>query len=250
MIDLLRFFDAYGRQARLYPALLTLLPLAALVVAVFPVVLTSGIGGSLLAAAVSCGLIFLLADVSRTAGKRLEPKLLKLWGGWPTTLWLRHSSHLLPSATKARYHAFFSARIPGLTLPSQTEELNDPAKADDTYRSATQWLQEQCRGSEFPLVHKENAAYGFRRNLLGLKPYGLSLSLFCFFALAGVVSSQVVFLSPPYLRNIQSVPVAEIGALIFAFLASISWLFIRPQWVRGASDTYSRALLACCDQIQ
>jgi hypothetical protein len=250
MIELSRFFDAYGRQARLYPALLTLLPLAALVVAVFPVVLTSGIGGSFLAAAASCGLVFLLADVSRTAGKRLEPKLLHLWGGWPTTLWLRHNSQLLPAATKARYHAFLSGRIPGLTLPNQAEELNDPAQADDTYRSATQWLQEQCRGPEFALVHKENAAYGFRRNLLGLRPYGLSLSLLCLVSLTGVIVSRVLVLSPPYFRSIQSIPVAETGAWVFVFLATVSWLFIRPQWVRGASDTYSRALLACCDKIQ
>lgn len=249
MIDLSRFFDAYGRQARLYPALLTLLPLAALVVTVFPTIFTSGVGGSLLAAAVSCGLVFLLADMSRTAGKRLEPKLLQEWGTWPTTIWLRHSSQLLPTATKARYHAFLSGRVPGLALPSQAEEMNDPAHADDIYRSATQWLQEQCRGSEFALLHKENAAYGFRRNLLGLKPYGLSLSLFCLIVSTCLIGRRVISFTPLRLHNLQSVPPTEVGVWFFVLIATIGWLFIRAAWVRSASDAYSRALLACCDKI-
>ena len=45
------------------------------------------------------------------------------------------------------------------------------------YASAVKWLQERCRGKAFPLVEKENAEYGFRRNLRGLKPIGITACL-------------------------------------------------------------------------
>jgi hypothetical protein len=43
------------------------------------------------------------------------------------------------------------------------------------YRSATKRLIELRRGDEYRLVSKENAEYGFRRNLLGLRPAALAV---------------------------------------------------------------------------
>src|SRR3989442_12022556 len=79
--------DPYERKARLYPALLALLPLI-VIGAVYapkasaPVNVVMFISG--------CGGLFLMANISRELGKRLESTLSESWGGKPTTQLLRH----------------------------------------------------------------------------------------------------------------------------------------------------------------
>src|SRR5665213_3904398 len=91
MTSLGQLFDSYGRQARLYPALLTLLPALVLVIACYPALLVGGIGAALITLATTCGVIFFLADVARAQGRRVEQALLREWGGWPTSAW-KHTS--------------------------------------------------------------------------------------------------------------------------------------------------------------
>jgi hypothetical protein len=104
----------------------------------------------------------------------VEKRLLAEWNGWPTTIWLRHRDDNLPQLVRARYHAFFARNVPLYVTPTKQQEAADPKAADAIYASAVKWLQERCRGKAFPLVEKENAEYGFRRNLRGLKPIGLT----------------------------------------------------------------------------
>ena len=120
------------RQARLYPALLRLLPLLALVALLYwPNVLALRGAVTL---AVSCGGLFLMTNICREAGKRLEDKLYQEWGGKPTTQLLRHRDTIIDSVTKRRYHAFLAAKICA-TFPDAKQEKSDPAKADEVYES-------------------------------------------------------------------------------------------------------------------
>lgn len=246
---MIRLFDTYNRQARLYPALLTVLPVVVVVLAAFPQILTNGIGTALIAVAVTSGLIFFLSDIGRTLGKRLERTLLGKWGGWPTTIWLRHASEHLVSATKSRYHAFLQCQVPGIALPTREMEAQDTKAADEAYASAVEWLKERCRGKKFPLVEKENASYGFRRNLRGLKPIGLVVSSL---ALVTSVYLLVLGLERPWsFQSVASVSPTVAGAAVFAFLALAGWsFFVTPAWVRQGGDAYARALLACCDSLE
>jgi len=249
MTDITRFFDSYGRQARLYPALITLFPVFCAALVIFPAIATSGVASAAATIIVSFGITFLLADLARSAGKRIEPELLRQWGGWPTTDWLRHRSGHLPAPTKARYHAFLAGKLPTLALPTAVQEAADPTLADDVYRSATQWLMEQTRGPEFSLVHKENANYGFRRNLLGLKPIGLTLSIVCVLVLTAIVANQTLSLHPMRLTGLDKIQLVHVGAWLVGVASICAWLCLGSHWVRGASDAYSRALLACCDKL-
>jgi hypothetical protein len=252
MSDFLRLFDPYSRQARLYPALLTLLPALAMSVAWFPTVTSSG--QILLELAAACGLLFLLADLARARGKRIEPILLRDWGGWPTTLWLRHAdSHLSPDL-KRRYHAFLSKQPSLGAMPTIEQERADSPLADERYASAVSWLKEKCRGTAFPLVEKENAAYGFRRNLLGLKTFGIILSTltFAFPAVALVAKGSVDLQhSPDHMaRAYLELPSLVLSALALALVVLAAWIFVvRRDWVRAAGDQYARALLANCDSL-
>ena len=65
--------DPYERQARLYPALLALLPLLALVMLLFGPKATALSSG--LAVAISCGSLYLTTNLCRELGKRLEAAL-------------------------------------------------------------------------------------------------------------------------------------------------------------------------------
>jgi hypothetical protein len=258
MIDLSKLFDSYSRQARLFPGLLTLFPIILTAIAWFPRLATSSWGATLVTLGSSCGLLYGLSVLSRSRGKKVEKRLLAEWGGWPTTIWLRHRDDNLPPPVHARYHAFFTRNVPLYVTPTEQQEAADPKAADATYSSAVKWLQERCRGKAFPLVEKENAEYGFRRNLRGLKPIGLTA---CFAALlisALAILWQYEPLLPafarlsvkPILAALSAVKPAALGAICVDIAAIVGWLaIVRDGWVRSAGDQYARALLACCDTL-
>lgn len=248
MIDLGSLFDSYNRKARLSPALIAISPALAVMLSIFPEIVTSGLGGTVMALAVGTGLLYFAAEQARSQGKRLEPGLIAEWGGWPTTLWLRHRTNHLSGVTRARYHAFLTQSIPGLTLPTAAQEAADPAHADDCYRSATEWLKEQSRGKA-PLVPRENISYGFRRNLLGLRTFGLTM---CVVSLAGGCFFLWLSAGMPKVAPLQSMFAAanglQKGALSFAVVALCAWpLIVTRPWVREAADAYAQALLGYCD---
>jgi hypothetical protein len=243
MIDLGRLFDSYNRQARLYPALIIIFPLVLLMLAWFPALQTPlGIGASL---ACSFGILLWLSQIARDGGKREEPMLYSRWGGKPSVALLRHRDNRIDRNSKARYRAFLETRVPGLRLPSEKVEAANPAAADEAYESVTAWLLTQTRDTKrFALIFQENISYGFRRNLLGLKRAGVTLSL-----IAGTASTFV--LGYRYLVDGQIPQIEPLLATLIAWCLFICWLaIVRPTWVRIPADAYGRQLLAACDSLQ
>jgi hypothetical protein len=109
--------------------------------------------------------------------------------------------------------------------------------------SAVKWLQERCRGKTFPLVEKENAEFGFRRNLRGLKPIGITARLVALLisALAIVwrydlIVPAIVRLSMPLLlKGLATIKPAAIGAICVDLIALVAWFaIVRDDWVRDA----------------
>lgn len=255
--ELAQLFDSYGRQARVFPGLLTIFPPLLAILSWFPWLLLSNVMATFLTIAMSCGLLYALASYARTKGKRAEPKLLKSWGGWPTTILLRHDSELDPH-TRKRYHTYLSTSVPlGLTFPTLEEERADRAAADHVYDSAVRWLKESARGREHVMVLRENAQYGFRRNLWGLKTVGLVL---CFLTLA-LIATAVLDKFPGLWMHIKSKnyeairsAARELGPAILSatfvnVLAVIAWIFVvTKKWVREAGMQYASAILAICDK--
>jgi len=251
-------FDSHGRQARLFPGLLTIFPPLLAVLAWFPWLLLSNVAATLLTLAMSCGLLYALGSYARTKGKRIEPKLLKAWGGWPTTLLLRHDSEL-DQHTRLRYHTYLAEAVPGnLDFPTVQEEQADPAVANAVYDSAVRWLKESARGKEFTMVHRENAQYGFRRNLRGLKPFALTLCVLTLVTMTLAVLNKVPGLMG-FIRthNLEALTLVapDLGpAILSAFainvFAVLVWVFVvTKRWVREAGNQYAYALLAVCDII-
>ncbi len=253
--EIVSLFDSYGRQARLFPALLTLLPPLLTALAWFPALIESHSAGSLLTLSVSCGLLYALSSWTRTKGRRLEQRLVRKWGGWPTTLLMRHSGDLNPHIRR-RCHQYLSNKVPKLQFPSPEEEQDNPAAADAIYEAAIAWLRENTREKKFAMVARENAQYGFRRNLLSLKPLGVTGC-----TLALVCASLAVLAQYPDIGTAASedrsrdiilyflkVEPQRLASLFLDVGAIVAWLaIVTGKWVREAGFLYANALLATCD---
>jgi hypothetical protein len=243
--------DPYDRQARLYPALLCLLPVLALV-AVLYAPHASALTG-VVTIAISCGGLFLMTNICREMGKRLEDKLYREWGGKPTTQLLRHRNSIIDSVTKRRYHAFLGAKL-NFTFPDAALENNDPARADEAYQSGARWLLDHTRpenGKQFDLLFRENIAYGFRRNALGTKPFGLIIaigSLLWVLAKEDVISGTTSRLVN--LAALGRLPDAAVASLIVSTVMLLAWLFFfTKSSLRTAAFTYAEMLLRTCDTL-
>ena len=232
-------FDVYSWRARLQPALLTLFPALVSVAVLLPVFYQTATG--LLGVATACGVTIWFAHFAREQGRETEKRLNAEWGGKPTTIWLRHRDNHLDAHTKARYHAFLAEHVRSWEAPTLELEQCDPAAVDAQYDGATRWLLEHTRDrSKFPLVFKENVSYGFRRNLRGLRPTGISIALASF--LANVLA---VWNGWSIGAEISE---ANVGTLVVSLLATAAWLWlVRDKAVRDAADAYARALLSACD---
>jgi hypothetical protein len=237
--------DSYSRTARLYPALLTIAPIAWTVAVFLPGFITKDVAETILTAFVFFGGLTVLVSLARSRGKALEPRLISAWGGWRTTVLLRHSDNTIEKYTKARYHEKLVALCDGLALPSPNIEAQDPKDADERYRSATKRLIELRRDAKYGMLHKENGLYGFRRNLLGLKP--LAIVITC---LVMIVTGLIWWhgASLP-MRTVDDVfsdlaarwQIYVVEALNVVYL--VFWMsIVHQEFVRQAADEYATAL--------
>jgi hypothetical protein len=243
--------DPYERPARLYPALLALLPLLALIMLLYGPKATALTGAVTLA--VSSGGLYLTTNFCRELGKRREEKLYCEWGGKPTTQLLRHRDPNIEAVTKRRYHTFLASRI-NEPFPDKDQEASNPAAADDIYQSGVRWLLNHTRPEDdgrFELLFKENVAYGFRRNALGVKPIGVIVSLGSL--LWVLMAEGTLFSSMHRLIDVSALsrmPEAATASLIMSGLMVVAWmLFFTKSSARTAAFTYAETLLRACDTL-
>jgi len=185
--------DNYERRARLAPAVLIALPALALGIALLPALP----GANRLWALVNFAALPLAHALVRRLGHATQADLWAAWDGPPTTQRLRWRSS--PSkAVIAQRHADVQAALGGhLPLPTAAVEARDPAQADALYAEAVRRLLGVTRGnSQFPLLHQENANYGFARNLHGGKRLGQAISLASLLVALGV-GIPITLLHPP-----------------------------------------------------
>jgi hypothetical protein len=120
-----------------------------------------------------------------------------------------------------------------LRLPSENEEAQDPEGADAVYEAAVAVLKEHTRDiSQYPMVHHENASYGFRRNTLGLRPLGTLASLI------GLGAALVAAIAVP-----GAVAAFLVAAFVDLLLLLFWWRTVTEAWVRRAGEAYADALL-------
>lgn len=181
---------------------------------------------------------FVLAQLARDAGKAIEGPLWASWGGPPTVRMLRHRDATIAPGSKSLLHRHLIELGIVDRLPSESEERQDPNRADELYRTCSDWLRRKAlelqSKSPFDIVHSENISYGFRRNIFGIKPYGLAI---LFLALVITVAA-FFFNRRPF---IELCGLIIVGAyLIFG---------VTKTAVKRAADEYSKRLLDAVQAI-
>lgn len=239
--------DPYERKARVTPGLLVALPLLVPLVAVYGAkhpILTG-----VLALLGGCGAIFTLANIARGLGKRTEERLIAKWGGMPTTLALRHRETHLDGISKNRYHEAIQVKL-GIPVPTAEQEAQSPVGADDVYIGATKRIRELTRGNK-QLLLKENIAYGFHRNMVGLKPVGILTTLT---GIAyGLFIAGVVARSAPHFRpeNLMDPGLASGVTMLVSLALLAAWIFyFTPNSVWRVGLSYAERLFECLVELR
>lgn len=243
------FFNRYSMVARYYPALLAVAPLIWSSAVLTPDLFSDyrKWTGSII---VISAALYLIASLARSRGKFVEKRLIERWGGWPTTIVLRHRNSIVDPVTKARHHRSLAA-ISGIQLlPAPMEEAADPTMADNLYRSATKRLIELRRGRAFRMLEDENASYGFRRNLLGLKWMAVCIALVA--ALATAIAWWDSFGRPSDLAALSQAVRAgahflALFSLDLAYAATMVFT-VTHRFVEQAAYEYAAALFRTLDQ--
>jgi hypothetical protein len=136
-----------------------------------------------------------------------------------------------------RHDAVQSIAGMSLPLPTAEEEAAEPTRADEVYGAAVTIVIGATRNPKrFPLLFKENVSYGFRRNLLGLRPAGIACSIATMVIVALVYIVTLISGSGPTSLAAWSIPMGV------ALLALIAWLRLTGEWVRPIADAYAQRL--------
>lgn len=234
--------DQYERAARLYPALLALLPM--LIVLITTSVFNKPLATQLLTLSGACGVAYLLANISRMLGKAHEERLFVKWGGTPTTQLLRHRNEFIDPHTKERYHSFLARKIK-IDFPTREAELESPDGADEIYRAGVKWLLGKTRDKKrFALLFKENVSYGFHRNGFGLRQVGGLIGLVSL--VWSVIENQAY--NPPTWGAMSQEDVVTMGVV---FAMSVVWFaYFNEARVKQAAYAYADMLLRTCDELR
>ncbi len=215
------------------PVYLTLAPVVLLLAALAPEGLKLPLGGA--TALVFVPISFFLSQVGADFGKRLEKGLWVAWGGPPTTRFLKHGNHEFNNVTRSRIHA--KLKKFGLTVPTHEDQEKDPCLADQHFEACTEELIRRTRNTQkFPLVFKGLTEYGFRRNLLGLKPLGLLL------AIIGLgCSAWSIYYS--WVNDGNTNPASIVAGLIIAGLLLSWFVWVTERTVNLSANRYARFIL-------
>jgi hypothetical protein len=244
-LGLHKILDPYDLTARVLPGLLVLLPAILFVALLYGA--KNPIAVALASVLGACGGPYLLSSFVRTWGQRAQDRLFRRWGGAPTTLLLRHCHGHLPPLTKERYRELATSRL-GIALPTDGEERDDPAKADQTYAAATDALRPLTNDRRaFPFVFKELVAYGFIRNAHGSRWVGLAVAVAT--AVMSLMHAGVLQVQPPYWAQ-DDLDTPHIVLLIVAIGFACLWCFhFTAKTVQQAGFSYAKRLWEALENV-
>lgn len=153
---------------------------------------------------------------------------------------LPDDSHI-DSAVKERLYKFLGKVDESFVI---LFEKKDDTITDDYYdacKSALNWLKEHSRDSS--IVSKENASYGFCRNLLGAKKVGIIICLV-------MLIIQVFQFWIQFSFNISNVTEEYLLSFFMTMIYLFLWIFlVRKNIVEISAKCYAEALLLSFDKF-
>lgn len=231
------FVDRYAAEARIVPTLILVLPPILSLLGLYPPARTlTSISIVTMAGAVAT---IVLSHAVRTRGKAAEKQLFRRWNGPPTTRCLRHRFAESPESVAELHRSVMAAT--GRHLPTADQEQGDPRAADEEYAAAVEVLRERTRDVErFPVIMAENASYGLRRNLWGIRNWGRTLTTL------GALAGLTVVLMPVDTSHGPAVAVMLLNVAALAF-----WMWgVSERWVQQAAELYAEALFRACGVLR
>lgn len=236
-------FDLYTFRARFVPAVVAVAPAFALASIL---VSWNNFGLPHIIATVAMAILLaVFSDVARRRGRAIEPAIIKKMGGLPSITMMRHSDTTFDSASKHKMHKFLGGKV-GSKPPTKAQEADDSQSADDFYKRCGNWLRENTRDTKrFKLLFDENVAYGFRRNLLGLKWPALALNIAVMAICAYLLSERAPLNFNDGLTQ-KLLAVITIAVLHAVYIVT----FVSESGVVEAAKLYARQLLLCCEALR
>lgn len=236
-------FNIYTLKARLYPIVIVLFPIVVLGISYSfefqsYIQVLSSLG-------IVSALTYFVSQIGRDAGKKKEKFLWNSWGGAPSVQLLRLRDTNIDSHTKTRYHRRLLTLVTDTNAIDLVMESNSPEKADEVYKAWTKFLITQTRDTKkYSLLFYENTSYGFRRNLFGLKPFAIFLTvtlLACNYFFWVIKNNSWNPITMPLSFQISS-------CILFCIL--LIWLFIiTSNWVKLTAFAYAERLCESIDSI-
>ena len=192
------------------------------------------------------------ANQMSAKGNALQDKLFKKWGGAPTTIILRHTDNTIDSVTKSRYMDRLALLISNFNPTTPEYEQANPERADELYRSASNYLREHTRDTSiYPLIFKENVAYGFARNIRAFKSLGIFITVSSLLVSLVVIYPDATTLGSMSPRLvIQEISFPYLGLIAIHLSMLWVWIFlVTENWVKLRGFAYAKRLYSACEKI-
>jgi hypothetical protein len=229
-------FDKYNMRARIFPAVVLVLPLWIGVCAWFPFDNKLFSGGLMSLGAVA--LAFIVSDWVRRRGKFIQDDLFQSWGGLPSVLMLSFAHSTITRDTLGLCHEKCKELLPGRDFPATLAV--ESASQDEyfkTYRMCSDRLNELTRDSKkYPLVFEENVRYGMRRNYLGIRSFGIALAIIGL----GLSLGRVIYRWRTVGEGDQ---IAIVGTLICVAILLVWIWIVNSEWVKEQAFEYAKRLI-------
>lgn len=185
---------------------------------------------------ITLSLCSLIIVISRMYGSNALKKCYP--NGLPAQIYLLPENNHIDPITKKRYYLFFESHISGFNTINSGDDMTNQIQ------SAVSWLIAQTRDeSQFPMIAEENRNLGFSYNLLGLKPFAISLYIILLL-FDGILLSLSSPSCAAFTLDSFNLGVCTMLTSFWLFL----WIFvISKKLVCNCGKKYARALLSACD---
>ncbi|MDO4648657.1 MAG: hypothetical protein Q4B26_08395 [Eubacteriales bacterium] len=233
MDNLFKIYDTYNLRVRISVGFIVMAPLILSIYLLIPG--TRDISFTAILLLIAFGMCNLMISLSRHLGRKALNKCFT--GLLPAQQMLLPNDKSLDNITKKRYHKFLSSKVKNLTFAKDAENLTSSCS------SAVNWLISQTRdANKFPLIKEESINFGFVKNLYGLKPIGVVISLFL-----TVVEGAALIVKFKYGLDMVEYPTI-IAATTISLAFFLLWICtINKALVIDSGKKYARALLSACD---
>jgi hypothetical protein len=168
--------------------------------------------------------------------------LFASWDGRPTETLLSHAGKL-NRYVLAHRHGVVRRVFPEIPLPAAAEEAKGPTSAREVYEAVVTLLISRTRErAKYPILFDENCGFGFRRNIWGLKPFGILVAS----AASAVLGLELIgqFAAHQHVA-VMSLVLEAVNVDFF-----LVWIvLVKPDWIRVTANAYAERLLETLDTM-